>query len=296
MIQREQLAAMGQRARMDYAGRRVAWNTRRGEAKIKVLELREQRLRDREVRRIGAVEADLQRVLDEFNAQRAALQKAEGEEIASRRGVLRDRHDELATFDLSIATIPGFGPAMKKRLWDAGVRTAADFSTVHLPKPGRLGFSRGSASVELSNGNIVPIEGLGTKKAEALAAWRKTIEIRIQQGTPHSLPPNEEDAVRNRFTFQLETIGLQEKHATEIATARIELIKRRSQGAQHVIRTRMQEVRVQFAGTQQALESDLDTRRNELLEQRKQVHIAKRRFRKYRQIRFTRYLRRTLAL
>ncbi len=166
-------------------------------------------LEEREKREIAAVQATLQSRLQEINTHRrallqqqaAALQKIQlyiGGKVSSLDRQIRDldqgqstelttvlrlKQDEhvnnyLRRFVIDDVLVVGIGQTYKLRLRMAGVVTAADVD----PRWGVQG-----------------VHGIGPRRAEALASWRRSIESRARASMPQTLSQREAAAIQVKY-------------------------------------------------------------------------------------------------
>jgi hypothetical protein len=147
---------------------------------------RRQALQQQEANELRKSQNEVGAKVAALNQRVGALAQAEVNELSS---ALRNRQQQhisvyLRGFPLDKTDISGLGIVFKSRLKAAGFHTAEDIHVYRLQR----------------------VEGIGPKRANALAAWRQTIESKARATMPQSLLPSETDTIRTKCQSQRHTL------------------------------------------------------------------------------------------
>ena len=193
----------------------------------------------REAREIEANRRGLEVGLANIERQRQASVQNENDQVGS---VLKQRQKdflrtELTRWTIGECSVSGIGPVMKQKLWNAGIRSAADFE---------------------DSWRVMRVSGIGHFKAQALLDWRARIESRIRPRLPATLSPDEEHAIRSPG------IGLRKALAADET-----LLRARSDVEDTAIRGRCKREKATLEGARQSTAPKFEERRR-VLSQRDQ--------------------------
>jgi serine/threonine protein kinase len=106
---------------------------------------------------------------------------------------------ELSLYLVLTADIDGFQPLFKTELTLNGIYSAADI--VDIDKNGNI-LKR--------NGEWVRVSMLTSNKVDKLWEWKKNIVEKIRKQYPQALPPDKKNAIRQKYTLQIQDLILQE--------------------------------------------------------------------------------------
>jgi micrococcal nuclease len=112
----------------------------------------------------------------------------------------------LQAASLSSAKIPGVGDKLKERLAGNGIQCAADISVA----------------------SISNISGFGQAKVAAVAAWRRGVDSALQASAPKTLPPENEVAIRGKYSKLVADADNQEAKAKTDLVNDLEAIRDQS--------------------------------------------------------------------
>jgi hypothetical protein len=124
--------------------------------------------------------------------ERNRLFQAEKDELHTAISKLQREYIEqgLASALLKDAAIPGVGPKLKEKLAGYGIRSAA-----HV------------------NNGIAQLPGFGDSKRQALVSWRSTVMARLESTKPASLPPEQLQAIKQKYHPLHDANNAKEKQA-----------------------------------------------------------------------------------
>jgi len=209
---------------------------------------RRQALQQQEANELRTIQNEVGAKLTALTQRIGALAQAEANELSS---ALRNRQQQhistyLHGFPLDEADISGLGIVFKSRLKAAGFHTAADIDVYRLQR----------------------VEGIGPKRANALAAWRQTIESKARATMSQSLSQNEQAAIRAKYqsqrrTFEGERDRLQQRQRNEETAVRqryaheFQRLDNEEQAAQAKTQREIDEIRERYRQQCRSLQESL---------------------------------------
>lgn len=185
---------------------------------------------------------------------------------------------------------------MKKRLLDAGIRSAADIINIHIAQSGWGRYSHEVAYIEISGQRRVHVEGIGPKKAQALLSWRQNIVSIFKSRMPQSLPTAQETVIRSKYQAQRQSIDRQEIDAKNDSRQRKEAVLGKYRQEQDALTNQLHDFRDQLAKQRRDLDPKIRQQKKHLSEKHWALAKVQREFDGFRQVNFIVYLKRVLFL
>jgi hypothetical protein len=185
---------------------------------------------------------------------------------------------------------------MKKRLSDAGIKSAADIINIHIAQSGWGRYSHEVAYIEISGQRRIHVEGIGPTKAQALLSWKRDIESRFRGHMPQSLPTAQETVIRSKYQAQRQSIDRQEIDANYNARQRKEEVLGKYRQEQDALTNQSHDFRDQFAKQRRDHDQKIRQQEKHLSEKHWTLAKVQREFDAYRQVNFAVYLKRVLFL
>lgn len=170
----------------------VRWaHESRLQAQVRDLDAEVARERARLEAQADAVSQDHQRIQRDVKQKTTEILRKRDARIAAQAAITESRRRELLALQrltvppttlqgalLALSSIPGIHDSHKTALRSHGFETAADLVGYEVREiPGR--YVRRKALLRRRDGTLVYVPGIGPKKAEALLAWRRGLEVRI---------------------------------------------------------------------------------------------------------------------
>lgn len=244
-----------------------------------------------------AARTAIRKSLERFDAEQRQLTEAETNEVA--RALRLHQHHAVAahlgTFAILDAELPNFGPQALLQLLKSGVRTAADIAEVRISRPG--GASGGDlVEIEVPGRGLVPVEGIGRKRAIALRDWRSALLTGTGITLPTALPAADEAAIRLRYHTRRQAIERQAATAARRAERQERAIRDQAQDERAELALRADETRSRTAAARQRCAAWQSTAQSRLDSAQLALAIARRDAAAYRLVGFTSYLRAIVGL
>ena len=122
-------------------------------------------------------------LLANLEARREEIAGAESKETAATLRNLQEQHfaQGLRLHRLTDAKIPGVGPKLKERLMVHGITDAS----------------------QVNESRLSNIQGFGQAKAQAVAAWRRSVEASLRATQPKVLPPELLGKIQSKYAEQV---------------------------------------------------------------------------------------------
>jgi hypothetical protein len=284
------------RARVEEVARRQA----RAERDRRDLERRERSViaayvqrateaRAEEQNELGGVDGKLAHGMSAFEWDRQMIRATEAKELGGALRSLQDQHvlARLERTSVRAAVINGIGPGVVAALGACGITTAADFTGIFTVA---VGGGVPQVWIELRDGSRVQPRGVSWEKAQALEAWRRTVEHRARETQPNSLPAEEVQAIRTRYSRQQQGLLSQEQTARAEATqeqhwARERWAERYAAMCAEAVRERQT-----FAGERTAVDEAVAACRREATDAAWREKLARREVAVYARVTYARYL------
>lgn len=247
---------------------------------------------------LADINHSLQVVLANLNLQRRRLKQAQTSEIALALKDIQSKFmpQSLATHDLTRAHIRGIGPEIKKRLLAAGIRTAADIADIHTVRTKTGWFSKETAYIEVFGRGKVHIEGMGTKKAKAILAWRQDIESGLKSQIPNSIPPALEATIQAKYQPGLQELDSREYIARQEGNKKKNDLRAENRQAQNALAREISEIQNTFTKQRRELEKEIFLKNDQLTSVQLTLAGAQQELTAFQSVNFITYLKHVLFL
>lgn len=176
---------------------------------LEVLARRAAEARTGEDEELGAIDRRSTVQRSELDWQRQAVQANETWELGNTLRLLQEEHVMERLHGAQLRWAPGIGPMVAGRLALHGITTAADFTGVSIGSSGH----GPDIWIERRRGVPVRVNSIGEAKAEALEAWRRSVDARARASAPQSLPADRALAIRSKHAPERQSLASQEQAA-----------------------------------------------------------------------------------
>lgn len=221
------------------------------------ISIRRRTLQQQEATELGEIQNEVGAKVAAINQRIGAFTQAEANELTNALRNRQQQHIDAFLTDCRIESadiwwrypFDNADPYMlQQRLTACGFQTAADIDGYRLRR----------------------VEGIGPKRAIALAAWRHDIELRARRSMPQSLPQNEQAAIRanyqgQRRTLEVERDRLQQRQRNEENALReryapeFQRLDGEEQSVQANSRRGIDEIRERYRQQYESLQESLST-------------------------------------
>ena len=256
--------------------------------------LKQRNIDQMERNEIAKVEIDLGNSLLSIGSQKHGLLQAENTEIGKAIESIQAQylHDKLSQHQLTNQSIIGIGPEMKKRLWANGIMTAADISNVQVLQHGYGRYVNEVVYIVFPGGRKVHVEGIGPKKAQALLSWKQGIERNLKGSLPKTLPQGQENIIRSKYLAQRRTLDILESDAKKHAADAEDAIVANHHNEKATLVKKLADARELFGKDLKEFDDKIAGEKKRESEKSFAFTRLELRFKPYRQITFSRYVKR----
>lgn len=238
-----------------------------------------------EEQEIANVNSRVDREIGRIDNKVIALLGKENAEVARALGARQQTYvsERLRATRVSMAGIPGIGPAITANLASCGIVTAADVAAV-----------RGSTIVR-RDGRTVSPRGIGTQRASALYAWRLRVEAGARAAQPATLPWTQRQEIAQKYAQAKQSLENDLGIARIRATTEIMNLRQKWSTVQDELAMEIQETSARLATLRDELAPEITAARKQSATADWQRDFAKLEFARYRRIHYSHYVRKMVT-
>lgn len=244
---------------------------------------KEKALNNKKNMEISQVHSDTNSKLIKIRQKISQLDQAEKNEINNQLAAFKNKilTNELINVHIYPANIAGIGPHLKARLFDLGIKTAADIVKIHTETV--YGYRpHEKAYIEKPGGAKVYIPGIGPTKANALYEWKEDLESSLKAKIPLNLPAHLLKEIKSKYDSIRDFLNDQEK---ELLIEKEQLISNCNQEL-----TALTIRKSKILNDYKFLELDIENLKNELSEKISSCLSLERDILRYKKINFIAYI------